>query len=81
MLKMFTRALKAEYIKTKASGLKWLCLGAALFIPLIMFLFYVSIAGTDLVDDLAVSRSSRNVLPRARGDNPGIAASDGVELQ
>jgi len=39
MLAMFTKSLKAEYIKTKASGLKWLCLGAAIFIPLIQFLF------------------------------------------
>ncbi len=31
----FFRALQAEYIKTKASGLKWLCLGASLFIPLL----------------------------------------------
>ncbi|MFN2439663.1 MAG: ABC transporter permease [Chitinophagaceae bacterium] len=33
-INLFFKALQAEYIKTKASGLKWLCLGAALFIPL-----------------------------------------------
>ncbi|MDQ3683613.1 MAG: redoxin family protein [Bacteroidota bacterium] len=35
VINLFFRALQAEYIKTKASGLKWLCLGAALFIPLL----------------------------------------------
>ncbi len=34
-INLFFRALKAEYIKTKASGLIWLCLGASLFIPLL----------------------------------------------
>jgi len=37
-INLFFRALKAEYIKTKSSGLKWLCLGAALFIPLLHIL-------------------------------------------
>jgi hypothetical protein len=44
MLQMFIRSLKAEYIKTKASGLKWLCLGAAAFIPVIQFLFYALVS-------------------------------------
>lgn len=47
---MFIRSLKAEYIKTKASGLKWLCLGAAIFIPLIQFLFYVLVSDTVYVN-------------------------------
>ena len=34
-INLFLNALQAEYIKTKASGLKWLCLGAAIFIPLL----------------------------------------------
>ncbi len=34
-INLFFRALKAEYIKTKASGLIWLCLGASLFIPIL----------------------------------------------
>ncbi len=34
-INLFFKALQAEYIKTKSSGLKWLCLGAALFIPLL----------------------------------------------
>ncbi len=34
-INLFSRALKAEFIKTKASGLTWLCLGASLFIPLL----------------------------------------------
>jgi thiol-disulfide isomerase/thioredoxin len=49
MLQVFGRTLKAEYIKTKASGLKWLCLGAAIFIPLIMFLFRLLITENDFV--------------------------------
>lgn len=50
MLNMFTKALKAEYIKTKASGLKWLCLGAAVFIPLIQFLFLALVSDTVYVN-------------------------------
>ena len=34
-INLFFKALQAEYIKTKSSGLKWLCLGAALFIPIL----------------------------------------------
>lgn len=51
---MLLNALKAEYIKTKASGLKWLLLGASLFIPLIGFLINL------FVDEVFLGKSPVN---------------------
>ncbi len=49
MIRNFWNSYKAEYIKTKASGLKWLCLGAAAFIPLIQLIFFLSVGKEEFI--------------------------------